>query len=115
MEAQVKLIEQCYRRAGLNLSDTGYVEAHMTGTPTGDLVEAEALAKTFGRSRKAGDPIIVGSVKTNVGHTESASGLAGIIKTLWALKNKQIPKNMNYETPNPKIPLAAWNLKVRGV
>ncbi|KAH9905003.1 polyketide synthase [Xylariomycetidae sp. FL2044] len=112
MEAQVKLIERCYRRAGLNLADTAFVEAHMTGTPTGDRVEAEALARTFGKSRKAGDPIIVGSVKTNVGHTESASGLAGIIKAIWALKNKQIPQNMNYETPNPKIPLKEWNLSV---
>ncbi|KAI1372099.1 polyketide synthase [Hypoxylon crocopeplum] len=112
MEAQVKLIEQCYRRAGLDLSDTGYVEAHMTGTPTGDRVEAEALGRTFGKSRKAGDPVIVGSVKTNVGYTEAASGLASIIKTIWALKNRKIPQNMNYETPHPRILLKEWNLKV---
>ena len=112
IEAQIKLIEKCYSRAGLSLSDTGYVEAHMTGTPVGDLAEATALSQTFGRARKAGDPMYVGSVKTNVGHTEPVSGLAGIIKTIYAMKNRTIPPNMNYETPSPKIPLEQWNLAV---
>ncbi|KAF3038704.1 putative PKS-like protein biosynthetic cluster [Didymella heteroderae] len=112
IEAQIKLIEKCYSRAGLSLSDTGYVEAHMTGTPVGDLAEATALSQTFGRARKTGDPMYVGSVKTNVGHTEPVSGLAGIIKTIYAMKNRVIPPNMNYETPSPKIPLEQWNLAV---
>ena len=112
IEAQIKLIEKCYSRAGLNLSDTGYVEAHMTGTPVGDLAEATALAQTFGRARKVGDPIYVGSVKTNVGHTEPVSGLAAIIKTIYAMENRVIPPNINYQTPNPKIPLEQWNLAV---
>ncbi len=112
IEAQIKLIEKCYSRAGLNMADTGYVEAHMTGTPTGDLAEATAIAKTFGKARKAGDPIHVGSAKVNVGHTESVSGLAGIIKTIFALEKKVIPPNINYEIPNPKIPLEEWNLAV---
>ncbi|TVY84967.1 Highly reducing polyketide synthase azaB [Lachnellula suecica] len=110
--AQVKLIEQCYKRAGLSMSETGYVEAHMTGTLVGDLAEAEALAKTFGKSRTTGDPVFVGSIKTNVGHTEPVSGLAAVIKTAWVLKRQQIPPNLNYKTPNPKIPLQEWNLKV---
>ncbi|KAL2169361.1 hypothetical protein VTG60DRAFT_6135 [Thermothelomyces hinnuleus] len=112
IESQIKLIEKCYSRAGLDLSDTGYVEAHMTGTPTGDLAEATALARTFGRARKAGDPVYVGSVKTNVGHTEAVSGLAAIIKTVFAMKHRVIPPNINYRTPNPKIPLKEWNLAV---
>lgn len=111
MAAQVNLIETCYRRAGLDLSETGYVEAHMTGTKIGDATEAEALAKTFGRSR-AHDPILVGSVKTNVGHTEAVSGLAAIIKTVFALKHGQIAPNLNYEETNPNINLDEWHLQV---
>ncbi|KAI1427682.1 polyketide synthase [Xylaria sp. FL1777] len=112
LETQVELIKQCYKRAGLDMADTGYVEAHMTGTATGDLAEAEALARTFGQSRNEGDPVLVGSVKTNIGHTEPVSGLAGIIKTVWALKNKQIAPNLNYETPNPNVPLEEWRITV---
>ncbi|PBP25422.1 hypothetical protein BUE80_DR003887 [Diplocarpon rosae] len=112
MEAQLSLIRECYNRAGLDISETSYVEAHMTGTPTGDPIEAEALAKSFGAQRKVNDPVIVGSVKTNVGHTEPTSGLAAIIKTAYILQNGLIPPNLNYNNTNPKIPLANWNLKV---
>jgi acyl transferase domain-containing protein len=111
-DAQVKLIRECYKRARLDLADTGYVEAHMTGTPAGDPIEAEALARTFGGSRDADDAVIVGSVKTNLGHTEPVSGLAAVIKTAFALKHKMIPPNLNYETANPNIPLDAWRLRV---
>lgn len=110
--AQVRLIEQCYKSAGLKLSETGYVEAHMTGTLVGDLAESEALAMTFGKSRGPDDPVLVGSVKTNIGHTEPVSGLAAIIKTVEALKRRQIPPNLNYEKTNPRIQLQEWNLKV---
>jgi acyl transferase domain-containing protein len=65
--------------------DTGYVEAHMTGTAAGDPIKAEAIARTFGKARKAHDPIVVGSVKTNLGHTEPVSGLSALIKTTFAL------------------------------
>ncbi|KAI3320950.1 type I polyketide synthase [Xylariaceae sp. AK1471] len=112
VDAQVKLIKECYKRAGYDISETGYVEAHMTGTLAGDPVEAEAIAKTFGTSRESHDPIIVGSVKTNIGHTEPVSGLAAIIKTAFALKNAQIPPNMNYDKPNPEIHVDEWHLRV---
>ncbi|KAJ5120785.1 type I polyketide synthase [Penicillium bovifimosum] len=111
-DAQVKLIEQCYRRAGLDISQTGYVEAHMTGTAAGDPVEAEAIARTFGKSRQGDDKVSVGSVKTNVGHTEPVSGLAALIKTIFALKTASIPPNLNYETPNPSIDHDAGHLEV---
>lgn len=113
MEAQQKLIEECYKRAGLDIAETGYVEAHMTGTKTGDPIEAEALARTFGKHRAANDPIIVGSCKPNIGHTEPVSGLAAVVKAIHVLQNGLIPPNTNYETTNPKIPLGEWNLKVR--
>ncbi|KAK3944449.1 hypothetical protein QBC46DRAFT_350516 [Diplogelasinospora grovesii] len=112
LEAQVQLIQDVYRRAGLNPADTGYVEAHMTGTPTADPIEAEALARTFGQGRGAEDPVLVGSVKPNIGHTEPVSGLAAIIKTIFVLQQGVIPPNVNYEKTNPKIPLAEWRLKV---
>jgi acyl transferase domain-containing protein len=112
VDAQVKLIQECYKRAGFNLADTGYVEAHMTGTAAGDPVEAEALARTFGKSRDASDPTIIGSVKTNLGHTEPVSGLAALIKTAYALKNRVIPPNLNYKITNPEIDLKAWHLHV---
>ncbi|KAI8630635.1 hypothetical protein F5Y19DRAFT_483957 [Xylariaceae sp. FL1651] len=112
LEAQQTLIEECYRRAGLDISQTGYVEAHMTGTATGDPIEAEAIARTFGKSRGQDDAVFVGSVKTNVGHAEGVSGLAAIIKTVFALQRKLIPPNLNYEKPNPRIPLAEWKVQV---
>ncbi|KAL9127721.1 MAG: hypothetical protein Q9217_003451 [Psora testacea] len=115
MAAQQKLIEECYRRAGLDPGETGYVEAHMTGTDTGDPIEAEALARTFGKSRPANDPIIVGSCKPNIGHTEPVSGLAAIIKASYVLQSGLIPPNTNYEKTNPKIPMEKWNLKLATV
>ncbi|KAF1835370.1 hypothetical protein BDW02DRAFT_290387 [Decorospora gaudefroyi] len=112
MEAQRQLIRECYGRAGLDISETAYVEAHMTGTFVGDPIEAEAIAQTFGQSRPKGDPIIVGSVKTNVGHTEPVSGIAAIIKTAYALKKRIIAPNLNYTSNNPNIPVDDWNLRV---
>lgn len=84
----------------------------MTGTAAGDPVEAEAIARTFGKSREAHDPIVVGSIKKNVGHPKPVSGLAAIIKTTFALKNRLIPPNLNFEIPNPQIDLQGWHLKV---
>ncbi|KAI1106150.1 hypothetical protein F4804DRAFT_59666 [Jackrogersella minutella] len=116
VDAQVQLIQDCYRRAGLDPSETGYVEAHMTGTQAGDLAEANALARTFGASRRIAacnsDPVLVGSVKTNIGHTEGVSGLAAIIKAAFAMKNRQVPANQNYAVGNPKIKLNDWHLRV---
>ncbi|KAH6616126.1 hypothetical protein B0J18DRAFT_485034 [Chaetomium sp. MPI-SDFR-AT-0129] len=112
-EAQVELMRECYRRAGLSPSDTQYFELHGTGTPTGDPIEARAIAEVFGPGgppRKA--PLRVGSVKTNIGHTEAASGLASVIKVVLALEKGQLPPTANFETPNPKLRLDEWNLKV---
>lgn len=112
VESQVKLIQDCYERAGLDLSDTGYVEAHMTGTKTGDLAEAQALARTFGASREPGDSVLVGSIKTNIGHTEPVSGLAALIKAVFVVETGVVPPNLNYDNPNPTIFLKEWNLQV---
>lgn len=112
MDAQVRLINDCYLRAGLDPVDTGFVEAHMTGTKTGDAIEAESLARTFGNSRTADDPVWIGSVKTNVGHTENVSGLAGIIKAAMGMKYRAIAPNQNYIVGSDKIPLYDWRMQV---
>ena len=111
-EAQAKLIQSTYESAGLNPLDTTYVEAHGTGTSAGDPIEAEAIAKVFSTGRAIGEPLLVGSVKTNIGHLEAASGLAGLVKVIFALEHGLIPPNFNFETPNRNIPFEQWKIKV---
>src|SRR5581483_8179003 len=81
-----------------------YVEAHGTGTRVGDPVELKALGSVLCAERSPDRPLIVGSVKTNIGHTEGAAGLAGLIKTALCLKHKVIPPNLHFHEPNPAIP-----------
>ncbi|GLB11934.1 type I Iterative Polyketide synthase (PKS) [Aspergillus tubingensis] len=96
---QEALIRKAYRKAHLeNLAETAFVECHGTATRVGDVVETTAVANAFGRH-----PMIIGGVKSNIGHTEGAAGLAGLIKAVLALEHKQIPPNVNFSTPNPKI------------
>lgn len=111
-DAQEALIRKVYADAGLSLAATTYVEAHGTGTPAGDPVEAAALAATFGKSRKQGDPLHIGSIKSNIGHLEGGSGLAQLTKAIMMLERGEIPPNLWYEKPNPRIPMEEWNLTV---
>lgn len=111
-EAQGELIKSVYEDAGLNPLDTEYVEAHGTGTAAGDPIEAAAIAHSLARGRPSNEPLIVGSVKTNIGHTEALSGLAGLIKAALVVETGLIPPNLNYAFPNPNISLGEWNLKV---
>ncbi|KAL2128609.1 hypothetical protein VTI74DRAFT_8937 [Chaetomium olivicolor] len=111
-EAQEALIRDCYRRAGLDPAQTTYFEAHGTGTPTGDPIEVGAIASVFKDTREANRPLRIGSVKTNIGHTETASGVAAIIKVALALEKGQIPPSVNFEKPNEKLHLDEWKLKV---
>ena len=104
-EAQQAVLWEAYNRAGINPSLVDYVEAHGTGTALGDPVEMQALGAVLGRNRLAGDFCKVGSVKTNIGHTETAAGIAGIIKVALALKNQEIPTSLHFNRPNPAI---AW-------
>lgn len=109
--AQESLIRSVYARAGLGLAETGYFEAHGTGTPLGDAIEARAIGTVFGPVRDSGRPLYVGAVKTNLGHLEGASGVAGVIKTILVLEKGIIPPNMWFEEVNPAIE-ESWNLKV---
>ncbi|RHZ54247.1 uncharacterized protein CDV56_107115 [Aspergillus thermomutatus] len=110
--AQEALIRETYANAGLDFKDTAYVEAHGTGTPAGDPVEAEALAATFGKSRSKDDPVFVGSIKTNIGHLEGGSGLAQVVKAVFALEKGQIPPSLWFERQNDRIRLEEWGLAI---
>ena len=103
-DAQEALSRHVLKEAGVRSSTIHYVEAHGTGTPVGDPIEAAALGRVFSEARSANDgPVLLGSVKTNIGHLESASGVAGLIKTALCLKHGEIPANLHFQTPNPAI------------
>ncbi|WP_399094925.1 amino acid adenylation domain-containing protein [Streptomyces sp. BBFR2] len=106
-EAQVSLVRQVCAEAGVTPGSLQYVEAHGTSTPVGDPVEAQALGRVLAEGRRPGDACYVGSVKTNIGHTEAAAGLAGLIKTVLCLKHRRIPPHLNLERLNPAIDASA--------
>ncbi|MCJ1283861.1 hypothetical protein MMC26_003192 [Xylographa opegraphella] len=109
--AQEALIRDTYRAAGLDLATTRFFEAHGTGTPAGDPIEVSAIATAFRDQTPRDEPLFVGAVKSNIGHLEGASGIAGLIKTVLVLEKGIIPPNIWYERPNPKILLDDWNIK----
>lgn len=106
------MIRSAYENAGLDFSETGYFEAHGTGTAAGDPLETAAVGRVFASTRKPGDPLYIGSIKTNIGHLEGGAGFAGLIKALYILENGQIPPNLWLEKVNPKIDLEAWKLAI---
>ncbi len=111
--AQEEVIEAAYERAGMERSEVQYVELHGTGTPVGDPIEAAALGAALGRDRPDGDPLSIGSAKTNVGHLEGAAGIVGLIKALLAIERRQIPASLNFREANPQIPLAELGIRVQ--
>ena len=100
-EAQERCIADALAWAGAEPADVDYVEAHGTGTPVGDPIEAEATGSAYGIGRDR--PLLIGSVKTNLGHLESAAGAASLIKVLLAMKRGTIPRHLNFREPNPEI------------
>jgi acyl transferase domain-containing protein/acyl carrier protein len=111
-EAQESLVRDVYRKAGVRPADVDYIEAHGTGTQAGDPAEARALHASFAEGRDPRNKLIVGSVKTNIGHTEAVAGVAGTIKAIGVLKFRQVPKNLHFKNPNPKIPFDQYCLEV---
>ncbi len=105
-DAQTSLVTEIYRRYGLNPAEFGMIEAHGTGTRLGDPIEVQALTEAFRRytDRKGG--CAIGSIKTNIGHGMAAAGMAGIAKTVLALRHRQIPASLNFSTPNRHIDFA---------
>ncbi len=111
-DAQAEVLRKAYRNAGINPRTVDYIEAHGTGTILGDPIEADALGRVVGRGRAAGSPALLGAVKSNVGHLESAAGAASLAKVVLSLRNNKIPPSINYAGPNPYIDFDAVHLKV---
>ncbi len=101
--AQESVIRGALAVAGVRPSEVGYVEAHGTGTPLGDPIEANALDTVMREGRAPGDRLLVGSVKTNIAHTEAAAGVAALIKVVLALQHEAIPPNLHFNTPSPHL------------
>ena len=101
--SQVAVIRAALANAGLQAGDIDYIEAHGTGTPLGDPIEARGLAEVFGQGRTSKFPLRVGSVKSNFGHAESAAGIAGLIKVVLALQHEKIPPSLHLKKINPHI------------
>ncbi|MEM7132285.1 MAG: SDR family NAD(P)-dependent oxidoreductase [Chloroflexota bacterium] len=101
--AQEEVIQEALAAAHLTPNDISYVEAHGTGTALGDPIEVKALENVYGKNRDEENPLIVGSAKTNLGHTEAAAGLAGLLKVVLALQSKHIPPHLHFETLNPHL------------
>ncbi|HDY87154.1 MAG TPA: type I polyketide synthase, partial [bacterium] len=109
-DAQEEMLIEAYKDAGVDPHKVQYVEAHGTGTLVGDPIEAGAIGKVIGTDRK--DICYLGSIKSNIGHLEPASGVAGFTKVALAMKHRAIPPNIHYQTPNPDIPFDELKLKV---
>ncbi|WP_156754939.1 type I polyketide synthase [Actinokineospora pegani] len=113
-DAQAALLREAYSVADLDPSGVDYVEAHGTGTFLGDPIEAGALGQVLGSGRTADRPLLLGSVKSNLGHLEGAAGIAGFIKVVLAMRNGRIPASLHYTAPNPNIDFDGNGLRVVG-
>ncbi len=110
-DAQAEVLRRAYKDAGIDPRNVDYIEAHGTGTVLGDPIEAEALGRVIGRGRPADQPVLLGAVKTNVGHMESAAGAASMAKVVLALQHNKVPPSINFAGPSPYIDFDAMHLK----
>ncbi|WP_406813626.1 polyketide synthase Pks13 [Mycobacterium sp. M23085] len=111
-DAQTEVLRRAYKDAGIDPRTVDYIEAHGTGTVLGDPIEAEALGRVVGRGRPADRPALLGAVKTNVGHLESAAGAASLAKVVLALQHDKLPPSINFAGPSPYIDFDGMRLKV---
>ncbi len=111
--AQQALLREAYEAAKIDPAEVDYVEARGTGTQLGDPIEALGMGAVFGDRRSPDRPLRIGSVKTNIGHLEAASGIAGIIKTALSISRHELPRSLHFETPNPHIDFDALGLRVQ--
>ncbi|MET9018059.1 beta-ketoacyl synthase N-terminal-like domain-containing protein [Streptomyces olivaceoviridis] len=111
-DAQRDVVRRAWEAAGVDPTQAAYVELHGTGTPVGDAAEATALGAVFGPGRSAGDPLLVGSVKTNIGHLEGGAGIAGLLKTVLSLEHDVVPPSLNFDVAAPAVEAAAGRLRV---
>jgi acyl transferase domain-containing protein len=110
--AQQRVIAEALQSAGVKPGDVGYLEAHGTGTSLGDPIEVQAAGAALGDGRDADRPLLIGSVKTNIGHLEAAAGIAGLIKVILSLEHEVLPKHLNYQNPSPHIPWDRLGVRV---
>ncbi|MCI0454467.1 MAG: type I polyketide synthase [Candidatus Dadabacteria bacterium] len=110
--AQESILKEVYEQAGILPEQVHYIEAHGTGTSAGDPIEVNAIGNALTKSRPPGNECIIGSVKTNIGHLEAASGIAGLIKVALSLKHGRIPANLHFETPNPDIDFETLRIRI---
>lgn len=111
-EAQAQLVRDACADAEIDPTQIGYLEAHGTGTAVGDPIEATALSEALCVNRKADQPLPMGSVKTNLGHLETAAGVVGLVKALLVLKHRQIPASLHFDKPSEHIDFKALKLRV---
>jgi acyl transferase domain-containing protein/NADPH:quinone reductase-like Zn-dependent oxidoreductase/acyl carrier protein len=109
---QAALLDRLYARTDIRADDLAFVEAHGTGTRVGDPAEAGAIGDVLGAKRSR--PLPIGSIKTNIGHTETAAGVAGVLKAMLALEHDLLPASLHFDEPNPDIPFSDLNLQVAG-
>ncbi|MXY31280.1 MAG: SDR family NAD(P)-dependent oxidoreductase, partial [Gammaproteobacteria bacterium] len=110
--AQEQVLEDALARTGIPPSEVDYLEVHATGSQLGDPIEVRAAAAVYGRGRAPDRPLLLGTVKTNIGHLESAAGIAGLIKVMLAMKHGIIPKHLHFDNPNPHMEWDALPVRV---
>jgi len=112
LDGQQSLLGKIYRAADIDPARLAFVEAHGTGTPVGDPIEATALGRVLGVERDRSTPLLIGSIKTNIGHLEAAAGVAGLLKAFLALKHGKLPASLQFTEPSPHIEFEKLNLAV---
>ncbi|RDH10250.1 type I polyketide synthase, partial [Tsukamurella pulmonis] len=110
--SQQRAIEAALANAGVAADTVDYVEAHGTGTPVGDPIEANAIGEVYRGERPADRPLVIGSVKTNLGHLEAAAGVVGFIKSALALAHRRVPRHLHLDALNPAIDLDALRIRI---
>lgn len=113
-QAQQRVIRQALKSGGVDPSAVSFVEAHGTGTELGDPIEVRALGEVYGRARTPEQPLTIGSIKSLIGHCESAAGIAGLMKVILALKHRTLPGSRHVQTLNPHIPWQQFPIRVPG-